>query len=358
MRSIWRPDKDEVVADHGAVATAYPIASQVGVDILQQGGNAVDAAVATGFCLNVVEPWNSSIAGHGQMIVYTAASGKTAALDYGQRAPKAATAEMFEVVGQVQVGNGIYEVEGRANSLGHRSVGVPGVTVGMCKAHELFGTMPLEQLLEPAVHYAKEGFESDWTTCLVVAQTMADLLEYGEAGRVFLPGGYPPKPGEKVVQRDLAETLRRIGREGKDALYGGEIAHAIEEELRRNGGVLRADDLAEYEAQVLEPVSATYRGYELLGSPVPAGTTTELQTLNILESFELGTMVHNSPDYLHLFVEAARNAFADRYRFDLPLCRVSTSDLTVQAVSEDFERMTDSVNLIWVTEATPAAPRP
>ena len=124
MRSIWRPDKDEVVADHGASATAHPIASQVGIDILEQGGNAVDAAVATGFCLNVVEPWNSSIAGHGQMIVYTAGNGKTVALDYGHRAPKGATADMFKVLGQVEVGNGIYEVEGRANSLGHRSVGV------------------------------------------------------------------------------------------------------------------------------------------------------------------------------------------------------------------------------------------
>ena len=315
VRSIWRPNKDEVVADYGAVATAHPIASQVGIDILQQGGNAVDAAIATGFCLNVVEPWSSSIAGHGQMIVYTAANGKTLALDYSHRAPKAATADMFRVLGQVEVGNGIYEVEGRANSLGHRSVGVPGVTAGLCKAHELFGTMPLEQLLEPAVHYAKEGFEADLTACLIVAQTMADLLEYGEAGRVFLLDGYPPKPGEKVVQRDLAETLRRIGREGKDALHGGEIANAIDEEMRRNGGVLTADDLADYEVQVLDPVRATYTGYELLGSPVPAGTITQLQTLNILESFELGAMVHNSPDYLHLFIEAARHAFADRYRF-------------------------------------------
>ena len=314
-RSIWRPDKDEVVAEHGAVATAHPIAAQVGVEVLQQGGNAVDAAIATGFCLNVVEPWNSCLAGHGQMIVHMTATGKTVALDYGHRAPRAATADMFTVVGQVETGNGIYEVEGRANSVGHLAVGVPGVTAGMCRAHELFGSLPLEQLLEPAVHYAREGFEADSTTCLMIAQTMPDLVEYGEAGRVFLPGGYPPGPGERVVQRDLAETLQRIGREGKDPLYKGEIAHAVDEEMRRHGGVLRAEDLAAYEAQVLEPVRTSYRGYQLLGSPVPAGTITQLQTLNILESFELGAMAHNSPEYLHLFIEAARHAFADRYRF-------------------------------------------
>ena len=125
-RSIWRPDKDEVVVERGAVATAHPIAAQVGVDILKSGGNAVDAAIATGFCLNAVEPWNSSIAGHGQMIVHMAAEGRSVVIDYGHRAPMAATADMFKIVGQTVVGNGIYEVEDRANAVGHRSVGAPG----------------------------------------------------------------------------------------------------------------------------------------------------------------------------------------------------------------------------------------
>ena len=154
-KSIYRPEKDEVNVEHGAVATAHPIAAQVGVDVLQNGGNAIAAAIATGFCLNVIEPWNSSIAGHGQMIVHVAAEGKTVAIDYGHRAPKAATAEMFDVIGQTQQGNGLYEVAGRANFTGHLSVGVPGVTAGMCKAHEMFGSLSLEELLEPAIHYAR-----------------------------------------------------------------------------------------------------------------------------------------------------------------------------------------------------------
>ena len=314
-RSVWRPDKDEVVVERGAVATAHPIAAQVGVDVLKSGGNAVDAAVATGFCLNVVEPWNSSIAGHGQMIVHMTAEGRSVAIDYGHRAPRAATADMFRVIGQTVEGNGIYEVEDRANAIGHRSVGVPGVTAGMCRAHDLFGSLPLEQLLEPAVHYAREGFEADPTTCLMTARFMPNLVRYGEAARIFLTDGYPPAPGAKVVQRDLADTLERIGREGKDALYRGEIAAAIDEEMRRNGGVLRAKDLADYEAQTLQPVSSSYRGYELLGSPAPAGTITSMQTLNILESFDLRRLTHASPEHLHLFTEAARHAFADRYSF-------------------------------------------
>ena len=314
-RSVWRPDKDEVVVEHGAVATAHPIAAQAGVEILKSGGNAVDAAIATGFCLTVIEPWNSSVAGHGQMIVHMAGEGRSVAIDYGHRAPRAATAGMFRVTGQTVVGNGIYEVEGRANAAGHRSVGVPGVTAGMCRAHELFGSLPLDRLLEPAVHYAREGFDADVTTCLMGSMFMPKLAGHAEAARIFLPDGCPPAPGTRVVQRDLADTLERIGREGRDALHRGEVAAAFDEEMRRNGGVLSAQDLADYEAQVLDPARTSYRGYELLGSPAPAGTITTLQTLNILESFELGRLAHGSPEHLHLFIEAARHAFADRYSF-------------------------------------------
>ena len=314
-RSVWRPDKDEVVVEHGAVATAHPIAAQVGVDVLKSGGNAVDAAIATGFCLNVVEPWNSSIAGHGQMIVHMAAEGRSIAIDYGHRAPRGATPDMFRIIGRATSGTGVYEVEDRANAVGHLAVGVPGVTAGMCRAHEMFGSLPLEQLLEPAVHYARQGFEADPTTCLATVRNMPMLARYGEAGRIFLRSGYPPPPGAKIVQSDLADTIERIGREGKDALYGGEIAAAIDEEFRRNGGVLSAQDLADFEAKVYDPVRTSYRGYELIGSPVPAGTITSLQTLNILESFDVGSLEQGSPEHLHLFIESARHAFADRYSF-------------------------------------------
>ncbi len=314
-RSIWRPDKDEVVVEHGAVATAHPIAAQVGVDILKSGGNAVDAAIATGFCLNVVEPASSSIAGHGQMVIHMPAEGRSVAIDYGHRAPRAAHADTFRVIGQAVTGNGIYEVEGRANAIGHRSVGVPGVTAGMCRAHELFGSLPLEQLLEPAVHYAREGFDADPTTRLQIASNMSNLARQKESARIFMPSGFPPPAGAKVIQRDLADTIEQIGKQGKNALHAGEIAEAIDDEMRRNDGLLSSQDLADYEAQVLEPVKTSYRGYELLGSPVPAGLTTGLQTLHILEQFDLEHRAHGSPEHLHLFIEAARHAFADRYHF-------------------------------------------
>ncbi len=314
-RSVWRPDKDEVVVEHGGVATAHPIAAQVGVDVLKGGGNAVDAAIATGFCLNVVEPWNSSIAGHGQMIVHLAAERRSVAIDYGHRAPRAATPDMYRIIGRTMGGTGVYEVEDRANAAGHLAAGVPGVTAGMCRAHEMFGSLPLERLLEPAVHYARQGFNADPTICMTIARNMPMLVRYGEAGRVFLRNGYPPPPGAKIVQGDLADTLERIGREGKDALYRGEVAAAIDEESKKNGGVLSAQDLADFEAKVYDPVRISYRGHELIGSPVPAGTITSMQTLNILESFDVGSLAQGSPEHLHLFIEAARHAFADRYSF-------------------------------------------
>ena len=361
-RSVWRPDKDEVVVERGAVATAHSIAAQVGVDILKSGGNAVDAAIATGFCLNVIEPWNSSIAGHGQMIVHMAAEGRTVAIDYGHRTPTGATADMFRVIGQTVEGNGIYEVEDRANAVGHLSVGVPGVTAGMCRAHEMFGVLPLEQLLEPAIHYAREGFEVDATTCLMIARAMPNLVRYGEAAGIFLSDRFPPAPGTKIVQRDLADTLERIGREGKDALYRDEIADAIDEEMRRGGGVLSAKDLAAYEAQVLEPVRVTYRGYEIFGSPAPAGTITGLQTLSILESFDLSGLRHASPEHLHLFTEAARHAFADRYSFvgdpdfgPVPLNGILSKDyvrVIALTIDRDVAKLEDEQELQpWVAYA-------
>ena len=316
MRSTWRPAKDEVVSDTGAVASARRLTSEVGVEVLRQGGNAVDAAVAVGFCLAVVEPASSCIAGHGQMLIHINATGETAALDFSHRAPRAARADMYRIVGQAEKGNAIYRVEGEANESGHLSVGVPGVTAGLCKAHALFGTLPLEQLLEPAIHYAEEGFDLDWRTALTISDSMAELSAKPGAAAVFLPGGRPPRSGvERLVQRDLGRTLRAVARKGADALYRGEIPQAVAEDMARNGGALAAADFHDYTVQVSRPARTAYRGREVLAVPVPGGGTTELQTLGILDGFDVGTLGHNSPEYLHLFIEVARHAFADRYRY-------------------------------------------
>ena len=344
-RSILRPQKDEVVVENGAVTTTNPLAAKAGLEILKQGGNAVDAAVATGFSLAVVEPWGSTIAGHGQFLVYMAEKGRAVAIDFSHRAPLAASADMFTVLGQAESGNGIYEVEGDANALGPLAVGVPGVTAGLCKAHGLFGSLPLEQVLEPAIQYAQEGFAPDATLCLQIAEAMPEFVIYGDGARVFLNDGYPPKQGvDTVFQRDLADTLKRIAREGIDALYKGDIPHAIDEYMRRDGGLLSARDFTDFDVQVSEPARTSYRGYEILGSPVPGGGTTEMQLLRILDSFDLTAAGHNTPEGLHLVIEASRHAFADRYRYlgDPDFLPVPLAGMLSRRYAEEIAKLIDT----------------
>ena len=235
-RSVWRPDKDEVVAEHGAVATAHPIAAQVGVDILKSGGNAVDAAIATGFCLNVVEPASSSIAGHGQMVVYMSGEGRTLAIDYGHRAPKAATADMFRVIGQAVTGNGIYEVEDRANAIGHRSVGFPESRPECAAPMSSSAPYRWSNCSNLLSTTREKDFEADLFTRLQIAGEHAEPRSAQRAtARVFLPERIPTVARRKGhVQRDLADTIERIGKEGKDALHIG----------RNRGGNRRGDEAA------------------------------------------------------------------------------------------------------------------
>lgn len=214
-RSIWRPVRDEVVSDFGAVVTSHPLASEVGVQTLTEGGNAVDAAVAVGFCLAVVEPWASSIAGHGQMLIHMAQQQASLALDFSHRAPTAATPGMYRVVGRTREVNGLFEVENRANVSGYEAIGVPGVTAGLCRSHQLHGSLPLQRLLEPAIHYAEQGFVANWLTTQQIAEVMGDFVKYRVPAQIFLRNGYPPVSGvDRVIQPDLGQVLRLIARQG------------------------------------------------------------------------------------------------------------------------------------------------
>ncbi|MBI4640029.1 MAG: gamma-glutamyltransferase [Candidatus Tectomicrobia bacterium] len=319
FQSRWQPNKEEVVVENGIVAAKHPLAAEAGLEMLKKGGNAVDAAVATGFTICVVEPYMTCIAGCGYMLIHLAEQGgKNLLVEYSPRAPKKATPDMYKVIGQ-GTGISVYEVEGEENNVGYRSICVPATTAGLCLAHKRFGTLPLEQVMEPAIHYAEHGVEASWYTTLMIANSMDSFLRYPASAAVFLPKGVPPKhapkPAEKVVQKDLAQTLKKIAREGHDGLYHGEIAAAIEEDMKKNGGLVTREDLAAYEAVIIDPARIKYRGYEILGVPVANGGITALQTLNILENFDLTSLGHNTPDYLHLFIEAARHAFADRYHY-------------------------------------------
>ena len=329
-RGTWRPDRDEVVAENGVVTAMHPLAAEAGLEMLKQGGNAVDAAVATGFAISVVEPNNTSIAGVGFMLVHLASGageyrpGTDLVIEYGPRAPKAARPDMYKITGP-GAGISTYSVQDNENEQGYRSIALPGTAIGLCTAHRLLGKLPLEQVMEPAIHHAQEGFEVYWLLSLMIASTMDNLQRYPASREVFLPNGYPPKylpdPSsadqvvDRLVQRDLAEILKRIAREGPAGLYEGEVAVAIESDMKENGGLITRRDLADYRPAVKTPLAGSFRGYDLMAPTAPCGSWTALEILNILENFDLKAMGHNSADYLHTFLEGTRHAFADRYRY-------------------------------------------
>ena len=330
LRSTWKPNKDEVISKNGVVASMHPYASEAGIEMLRKGGNAVDAAVATGFAISVLEPNNSSIAGVGFMHISLNSqiknnpAGTNVVIEYGPRAPRAARPDMYKITGP---GGGIstYSVEGNHNTDGYQSIALPGTTAGLCKAHEMFGELPLEQVMEPAIHYAKEGYDVYWLLALMIGTNMEQLQKFHGSKEIFLQNGFPPKyipdPSSadhkafKFKQKDLGDLLEKISKEGADALYKGEIAAAIEEDMKKNDGLITMADLAEFKAEIKIPIKTTFRDYEVYAPTAPCGSWTTLETLNILENFDLKAMGHNSTKYLHTFVEGARHAFADRYHY-------------------------------------------
>lgn len=292
------------------VSTQY-LASEVGRDILRQGGNAVDAAIATGFALAVVHPAAGNIGGGG-FLVYHGADGEVTTFNFREKAPMAATETMMlESDGSISYAN-------RHQNL--LSTGVPGTVAGLYKAHERLGSLPWAMLIQPAVRLAEEGFP--FTRNLSGFQE--DILDaaandpiYESTKRAFLkPGGVPHQAGEPLVQSDLAETLKRIRDHGRDGFYAGETARLVADFMRQWGGLITEEDLAAYEAEEQAAVHGTYRGYDVYGmAPPSSGGIATITMLNILEAWDLAAMGHNSAAYLHVLTEAMRRAYADRAQF-------------------------------------------
>jgi gamma-glutamyltranspeptidase / glutathione hydrolase len=286
------------------VVSVHQIASRVGVEILQAGGNAVDAAVATGFALAVVHSPAGNIGGGGFMLIRMA-DGKTHFLDYREKAPAAATRDMYlDANGNV--------IEG-ASEIGYKSIGVPGSVAGMVYAEQKYGKLTLKQLLAPAIKLARDGYPLTWEE----AQDFHDayLAKFPESHRVFQRSGDYYKAGEIFQQPDLARTLERIAA-NPDDFYHGSLARELAASLQKGGGLITADDLAHYEVKEREPVRGTYRGYEIISAPPPSsGGTVLIEALNILEGFDVGKMQNRSAESIHFTVEAFRRAFMDRAEF-------------------------------------------
>ena len=312
--SALRFVKDEVVSEKGMVTGSTPSSAEAGLKILKAGGNAFDAGVAVGFCNTVLEPYLAGIGGLGFMVAYSAEEGRVVSIDFNTRAPSAASPDMFKVVGDSAAGGTkIFEVEGNANSVGGKALTIPATCAGFLKAHELYGTLPLGDVVEPARRLAEEGFVLGWDQSIVHATLARESQRCPAIDDVWLPGGFPAAPGTRIIQRDLAMLLQRIGEEGRDAVYSGEVARKVEEAVAEAGGVMTAEDLARYEPVVGEPITIRYRGLEVATTSTPSGGVTILETMKLLEGFDLASMGHNSGEYLHVLVEASRHAFADRY---------------------------------------------
>lgn len=289
------------------VTSSHYLASEAGQKILKDGGNAVDAAVATAFALAVTLPSAGNIGGGG-FLVYHGTEGEVTAFNFREKAPLAATADMF----LDEEGN----IKDRSNHAGPLSVGVPGTVAGLWKAHQKLGKLPWEELVQPAIDLAEKGMPSTWGMrgFLERLQRGYDDPMYDATKEAFLKNGKDLyEPGELWKQPDLAATLKRIQKNGKDGFYKGKTAKLLAKYMKKHGGIITEEDLAKYEAEEVQPIHGTYRGYDVYAMcPPSSGGVALVEMLNILEGFELDDIGHNSASYLHLLTEAMRRAYADR----------------------------------------------
>ena len=293
-----------VHAKHAVVVSVHEEASKVGAEILQKGGNAVDAAVATGFALAVVHPAAGNIGGGGFMLVRFA-DGKIHFLDYREKAPKAASRDMYLDA----QGNVIPD----ASTVGYKAISVPGSVAGMVYAQKHWGKLPLKAVMGPAIRLAREGVVLTFEE----AQSLhnKELAQFPDSKRIFQREGDFYEPGELLRQPELARTLARIAA-NPDDFYKGAMARELAADVKSGGGIMTAQDLAEYEVKERTPVRGTYRGYEIISAPPPSsGGITMLEALNILEGYDLASLGSRSADSIHLTAEAFRRAFYDRAEF-------------------------------------------
>ncbi|EDQ1418139.1 gamma-glutamyltransferase [Salmonella enterica] len=325
-----------VRATQGMVASVDAMATQVGVDILKQGGNAVDAAVAVGYALAVTHPQAGNLGGGGFMLLRTK-DGATTAIDFREMAPAGATRDMF----LDEQGN----PDSKKSLTSPLASGTPGTVAGLSLALEKYGSLPLNSVVRPAIKLAQEGF--------IVNDALADDLKtYGSevlphhenSKAIFWKDGEPLKKGDKLVQQDLANSLTMIAENGPDAFYKGEIARQIAQQMQQNGGLITTDDLAAYQAVERTPVSGEYRGYQIFSMPPPSsGGIHIIQILNILENFDMKKYGFGSADAIQIMAEAEKYAYADRseYLGDPDFVNVPWQALTSKAYAKSIAGQID-----------------
>jgi gamma-glutamyltranspeptidase/glutathione hydrolase len=302
---LYAASNPAVEAQNGMVVTSQHLASQVGVDILKRGGNAVDAAVAVGYAQAVVNPCCGNIGGGGFMTLHLA-DGTDTFINFRETAPAAASANMYlDADGKVKKDASLY---------GYLAAGVPGTVLGMETARKKYGKLNREQVMEPAIRLAREGFILTRADTDILDTTVARFKQDPESAKIFLrKDGSALQPGDRLVQTDLANTLEAIAKEGPSAFYQGKIPQAVEAAAKQGGGILTAADFANYQVTEATPITCSYRGYKFVSAPPPSsGGVTLCEILNIVEGYDLKSMGFNSAATIHTMTEAMRHAYMDR----------------------------------------------
>ncbi len=296
--------RSEVFARHGMAATSQPLATQAALHILRQGGSAVDAAIAANAVLGLTEPTGSGIGGDLFAMVWDPAARKLYGFNGSGRSPRSLTLAEFKKRGLDKV-----------PAHGPLPVSVPGVVDGWFELHGRFGKLPMEKVLAPAIGYARDGFPLSELIAYYWGRSVPILERWEGFSDVFMPGGRAPRKGEIFRNPALASTYERLAREGRDLFYKGDMARTMDSFMKRVGGFLSYEDLAAHHGEWVEPVSTNYRGYDVWELPPNGQGIAALQILNILEGYDIAAMGFGSADYIHVFVEAKKLAFADRARF-------------------------------------------
>jgi len=322
-------DANEVYSENGMVSSAHELASKAGVEILQKGGNAIDAAMATMLALNVVEPNASGIGGGGFTTIRFAETGEVVELDYREVAPLSATRDMYASEESKKA---------KESVLGGKAVGVPGIVKGIFTILEKYGTMSFAEVAAPAIRLAEEGFEVHPMQTQIITDEFGKLSKYSP-DCVFLPGGLPAETGTILKQPGIAKAFRLLASDGPDAFYNGPIGEAVVAAVNNSGGKMSMEDLRGYEMIVQKPVHGTYRGYSIYSTPpASSGGTHIVQLLNIMENFPVKALKHNSPEYLHYLAEGMKMVFADRQKYmaDTAFVKVPLAGLSSKGYAKEL----------------------
>jgi gamma-glutamyltranspeptidase / glutathione hydrolase len=318
--------RSEVIARNGMAATSQPLATQVALDILKKGGNAIDAAIAANAVLGVVEPTGAGIGGDLFAIVWSASKQKLYGLNASGRSPRSLKLEYFKENGYEYI-----------PAYGPLPVSVPGCVDGWYEMHDMFGSLPMKDILQPAINYAREGFPVTEVIAFYLQKGTEILKEYPNVSQVYMPGGSAPSKGEMFKNPLLANTLEKIVKGGRNEFYRGSIARTIDSFMKKQGGFLTYDDLSRHHSEWVEPVSTNYRGYEVWELPPNGQGIAALQILNILEGYDISAMGYGSADYIHIFTEAKKLAFADRAKYytDPVFSKVPVTQLISKKYAEE-----------------------